>query len=202
VPRRKINPKLLPIKPELAGKKLAFLGLDPGASGGLVWFIPDPVRSCVKFTTMPETAGGVIDWIAEALSDVRYGHNDSTHEVVVGLEKVGGFMGNEAGDSGPKRNRAGAPQMFSFGRGYGVLECALAANGFHRNDASFHDVTPQAWQKSVGVKREKGEKKPAFKTRLLNRAHQLFPRTKFTKATCDAALIAWHLKHTVYGDIK
>lgn len=73
----------------------------------------------------------------------------------------------------------GVASSFKFGQGYGSLEMALIAAGI-----PFERVTPQTWQKAMKCM-TKGDKNVSKR-----RAQELFPDTKFTHATADAALIA------------
>lgn len=79
---------------------------------------------------------------------------------------------------------ASSPQMgvvsvFTFGRGYGALRMALTGLAI-----PFEDILPAKWQKGLGCLT--GGDKNVSKSR----AQQLFPGTKWTHATSDAALIA------------
>ena len=81
--------------------------------------------------------------------------------------------------------KQGVTSCFTFGNGFGHLEMALTAAGI-----PFERVTPQKWQKALGC--STGGDKNVSK----RRAQELFPGTKFTHATADAALIA------EYGRVK
>lgn len=60
-------------------------------------------------------------------------------------------------------------------------------------------VKPAAWQDHHGIRKNKGEPTTHWKTRLLTRAKERFPRQGLTKATCDAALIALYGLETYGG---
>jgi crossover junction endodeoxyribonuclease RuvC len=87
----------------------------------------------------------------------------------------------------------GVSSTFTFGKGYGGLRMALTAVGI-----PFETVTPQAWQKGLGITpKKKIESKAEFKARLRAFAQRLFPsldlwgRTKGEQlSVCDALLIA------------
>lgn len=112
------------------------------------------------------------------------------------IEKVGGFMGREAGEGGAPRNRASAHTMFQFGVGYGLLRMALIAAGI-----PFEEVLPRKWQGGLGISpRKKTEGKTEWKNRLKARAQQLFPATKVTLATSDALLLAEYARR-FYGSL-
>lgn len=87
----------------------------------------------------------------------------------------------------------GVKSMFSFGQNYGFLRaCLIAAQ------IPFDEITPQAWQKELGiVGRKKGEPKSQLKERLRQKAQQLFPQEDMwhrtlgeQRAKCDALLLA------------
>ncbi len=168
-----------------------YIGIDPGKSGGLVVIrglecSPHQVRNLkpITATPMPETLIDVRDWFRDIPSGTR----------VALLEKV---------RSSPQMGNVSA---FTFGRGYGDLEMALAMV-----DISFQEVRPQEWQSELGIpKRKKGpqliqgetnwlESEPQFKQRLRDVAQKLFPDLPIWKepkskgkqlAIADALLIA------------
>ena len=92
----------------------------------------------------------------------------------------------------------GVSSTFKFGCGYGGLRMALTAAGI-----PFDEVTPQAWQKALGiVKRAKTESKNDHKKKLLQKAQQLFPNVKITLKTADALLIAEYCRRVCMGLVK
>jgi hypothetical protein len=138
-----------------------YLGIDPGASGGLaasnggLWSI----------TPMPATERDIWNWIVDC------------HALRAVIEKVGGYI---AGNPSP------GSAMFKFGLSYGGLRMALIAASI-----PFDEVTPQRWQKTLGISpRGKTESKSQFKNRLKGKAQQLFPQVNVTLATADAVLLA------------
>lgn len=168
-----------------------YVGIDPGASGGLSSLAPS--HGSVSAQKMPETERDRWDWIKSQRMPGR--------KVVAMIEKVGGFI---------KGNPAPGSAMFSFGASYGGLRMALIAAGI-----PFEEVTPQAWQKGLGIPPRKphtgkrkvkitkgknkgkwreekfgGETDGQFKNRLKARAQQLFPENEVTLAIADALLIA------------
>jgi hypothetical protein len=105
------------------------------------------------------------------------------------LEKVGGYNSSEGAQPGSA--------MFKFGAEYGRVRMALTAAG-----VPFEEVTPQAWQKAMGVpprKNKEGETKTQFKNRLKAKAQQLFPDVKVTLAVADALLIAEYCRRKREG---
>lgn len=156
-----------------------FIGLDPGASGGLALIAPDMVRA----VPMPATERDVLDWIRRCRGDAAAGiiHKPQAFAVI---EKVGGYISG---------NPCPGSAMFKFGQGYGGLRMALVATGI-----PFEEVTPQRWQKEFLLTRKKGEAKTPFKNRLKAKAQQLFPEMEPTLKTADAILIALYCQRK-YG---
>lgn len=155
------------------------IGVDPGKSGGMACLVNGRVNSFVR---MPYTPTPIVAWLR------------TWPNAVVVLEKVGGYIGG-GGQPGS--------HMFEFGRNYGILEASIAAAGLQR-----YDVTPQAWQKVLGIvpRRKtkgsvKGESKTEWKNRLRKRAEDIFPSLKITLNTADALLIAEYGRRT-YGLAK
>lgn len=132
------------------------------------------VSGATGATSMPKTERDVWEWV---LAVSRRG------EVFAVIEKVHAMPGN------------GVSGMFKFGMGYGGLRMALVAASI-----PFEDVTPQAWQKAMGVvQRGKTETKTQFKNRLKAKAQQLFPDKEVTLSTADALLIAEFGRRKVEG---
>ena len=150
---------------------MIFIGIDPGASGGLVAMTHDRLLSCVS---MPDSELAVWEWFARWMG---------TDRVFAVLEKVAGYQGG-----------VGAPgsAMFKFGHGFGGLRMALVGCKI-----PFDEVPPQKWQKALGCgTRAKTESKADWKNRLKGRAQALFPTEKVTLATADALLIAEYNRRT------
>ena len=136
-----------------------FIGVDPGASGGIV-FLDDAGIVAHK---MPATERDVWD-------------------VFAGQWGVEAFAMIESVHSMPGQ---GVSSSFRFGMSYGMLRGILTASGI-----PWETVTPQKWQRELGVLKKKGHSKPQHKNALKSKAQQLFPQEKWTLATCDAGLIA------------
>ncbi len=150
-----------------------YLGIDPGASGGLATIHG---RS-VELFQMPRTDRDL--W-----NLVRQFRSLSTTTV---LEKVWGHIGS--GQPGSA--------MFNFGANYGSLKMALTAAGI-----PFEEIVPRTWQKALSVSpRKKTETKTQWKNRLKAKAQQLFPQVDVTLATCDALLIAEFCKRKHEGTL-
>lgn len=153
-----------------------YLGIDPGASGGLACLSFDPVDA----VAMPATDRDVWDWI-------RFlGHRPNGHVFAV-IEKVGGYIGKQQPGSA----------MFKFGRSYGSLCMALTAANI-----PFEEITPQRWQKGLGITtRKKTETRTQWKNRLKAHAQRLFPSVAVTLATADALLIATYCQRKMEGSM-
>jgi hypothetical protein len=148
--------------------KTTIVAIDPGASGGIAISLEG---SAPSFTHMPET----VHDLAELLGSVAIeASNGNAHAY---LEQVGGYVGG-----------AGAPgsAMFNFGQNYGQIIGILAAY-----QIPFTLVRPQKWQGALSLGNSKGMSKTEWKNKLKAKAQQLFPSSKITLATADAALI-WH----------
>lgn len=143
-----------------------FLGIDPGASGGLA-----ALGKHGDYCPMPKTEPDTWSWFAQ-WTDQR---------VVACIERVGGFI---AGNPTP------GSAMFNFGWSYGGLRMALIAASI-----PFQVVQPKAWQKFIGMVKNKGESQSSWKGRLKGRAQEMFPRVKVTLQTADALLIAHYCQH-------
>lgn len=163
--------------PRVGDAGATYLGVDPGASGGIV-----SIRgNLVAATKMPETEQDV--WTLVSSHSHLFGES-----TFAALEKVGGYVG-DGGNPGSA--------MFKFGASYGGLRMALTAARI-----PFEEVTPQSWQKGLAIpKREKGESKTDWKNRLKRKAQQLFPSVEVTLATADALLIAEYCRRVRQGKL-
>lgn len=148
--------------------KTTIVAIDPGASGGLAISLEG---SAPSFTHMPETVHDLVELLEGAAIEAS---NGNAHAY---LEQVGGYVGG-----------AGAPgsAMFNFGQNYGQIIGILAAY-----QIPFTLVRPQKWQGALSLGNSKGMSKTEWKNKLKAKAQQLFPSSKITLATADAALI-WH----------
>lgn len=108
---------------------MRFIGIDPGASGGLACLNED--SSVLSVEKMPPTDRDILDLLKSWTTD---------QEAKASLEFV---------RSSPQM---GVVSAFTFGCGYGGLRMALAASGI-----PFSQVTPQKWQLLMGC-RSKGDK--------------------------------------------
>lgn len=179
---------------------ILYVGIDPGRNGGIA------VITAVGKAAVTKLPAGRRD----LLGVIRALKVDPTAEIKVALEKVGGYV-QRKGDNG---DVARGSHMFVFGKGVGWIEMALEAAGL----GDFREVTPQQWQKGLGIPPRKkhdkvrsrvltkgkrkgvvvqerwgGESDREFKGRLRAVAEKLFPGVKLTNATADAVLIAYYL---------
>ncbi len=155
-----------------------FLGLDPGASGGMAALLPDEPTArgstlgSVRFTSMPDTEQGVWEWV-QSYKVLPSQWTDPVHAII---EQVQGYIGKEQPGSA----------AFKFGQSYGSLRMALTAAGI-----PFDAATPQVWQRALDISpRKKSEDRTAWKNRLKLIAELWYPRLVVTLATADALLIA------------
>lgn len=167
-------------------KPTAFIGIDPGVSGGLAILYRD-LRVVVEVHKMPKMEKEVWD-IIDAWSTVE-------PNVFACIELVGGYVGGYnrgEGDDGSTSNPGSA--MFTFGQSYGGLRMALVAASI-----PFEAVRPQAWQKALGLTKEKDSQAWAethehsstrWKNALKAEAQHRFPDVKVTLRTADALLLA------------
>jgi hypothetical protein len=155
----------------------AFVGIDPGASGGLCLIQDDMVEA----VAMPGTDKDVWIWF---LLRVK-----SRFRPFAMIEQVGGYIGKGQDKEGNQEKGGGAANgsaMFKFGRSAGMLEGFLVAAGI-----PYERVVPRKWQKGVGlVGKKKGETRTSFKNRGKALAQRLFPDEDVTLKTADAILIA------------
>lgn len=152
----------------------SFLGIDPGASGGMAIIWQEEGRTKTVSCKMPATELDIFMWLK---GEERKG---ITHAII---EKVQGYIGG-VGNTGSS--------MFKFGHNYGALRMALIALGI-----PFEEVAPHVWQAALKMRpRDKKEKKGAFKNRLKAKAQQLFPKAEVTLKTADALLIAEHARRS------
>jgi hypothetical protein len=176
---------------------VVFIGIDPGASGGLACVGAEGPAGVAVACKMPETDEGVLHW----LRSHKAGLSGTT---LAALEEVGGWVHRRHMETeGGARDRHTGSSMFKFGTSYGACKMALVSVG-----AKPLLVRPQEWQRALGVPpKGKSEKKTAFKGRLKEMAQGLYPALRVTLSTCDALLIAeycrrWNQGLLTLGDKK
>lgn len=141
----------------------AWLGIDPGLSGGLAL-----VGGAVQAYPMPETERDVWNLITGLHTQVgiEFALIEAVHALPAAVEAKLGIQ-------------RGSIATAKLMQNYGSLRMALVAAGI-----PFDQITPPTWQKLMGC-RTRGDKRI---TRA--RAQQLFPLSRVTHATADALLIA------------
>lgn len=154
-----------------------FLGLDPGASGGIAAITADGALLFAE--PMPATDRDVLDLLAEA---------NREHAARAVIERV---------HASPQM---GVVSAFTFGRGVGALHMALTAAGI-----PYDVVTPHIWQVAMGCAPHRARAgstalKGGFARRDKNaakaRAQVLFPGVRVTHALADALLLAEYARRT------
>ncbi len=145
----------------------AFIGIDPGASGGLAIVGGNQIH----YTPMPPDEQDIYRWFRDRFRGPK--PNRWICPVAV-IEQVHSMPGQ------------GVSSTFKFGQSYGFLRACLVASNIR-----FTAVPPRVWQKALGVHpRGETETKSQFKGRLKQLAEATFPGHKITLATADALLLA------------
>lgn len=143
------------------------LGIDPGANGG---FMARSGDGALLTGAMPETEGDILS-LLEMLSFAN------TPRKVCYLENLVKFTGTPMPSSA----------MATYASNWGVLKGMLMALKFQ-----LVLVTPQNWQKALGMGTSKSMSKTEWKNKLKSEAQRLYPEVKITLANADAALIFRH----------
>ncbi len=146
---------------------MIYVGIDPGASGGIVAIGPD--NHVLVHTKCPDTVHDLAD-IYRHICELP-GRYDSC-SIKACIEAVHSMPGNSG------------RSMFTFGTNYGMHLGLLAANKI-----PYIKCTPSVWMKHYGsMPRDKKDRKNHIK----QLAQQLYPDTDkpITLATSDAVLIA------------
>lgn len=142
------------------------VAIDPGASGGIAWC---PADGVMQTAPMPQEPTDTVKLLGSLVS--------SGYTVLV-IEQLPRFvpMGGGKGIPGSM-----AAVMFE---NFGIVLGAAMALGYR-----IERVTPQAWQKELGLGTSKGLSKTEWKNKLKGRAQELFPNIPITLKTADALLI-------------
>lgn len=134
-------------------------GIDPGANGSIT-LLDLTGKPFDQMLHDKSTDRDIVDWLMEFRDDIKLAY----------IEEVHAMKGQ------------GVSSMFKFGHSYGKSIGIVMGLKI-----KLEYVTPQAWQKELGVpKCEKKDKKKATKAK----AQDLFPNLKITHATADSMLIA------------
>jgi len=147
------------------------LAIDPGAKGALAFFRPEQGTLELIDTPTVEVKRGQklkTEISPQMLAAIIRARNPS----IAILEIVGAMPGQ------------GVSSMFQFGRGVGMLEGILSAL-----DVPVTYISPQGWQKAVGVRGGKDGSRACAAARFPAYAH-MFARKK-DDGRADAALMAW-----------
>lgn len=139
---------------------MIYLGVDPGASGGLTMI----GSRVVDAVTMPTTEQGVWKLLKEWASFA---------DVVCVLERVHAMPTD------------GVSSAFKFGVSYGGLRMALVAAGI-----PFVAETPQTWQAYFGLLKLPDESSSAHKTRIGTCAKLRYPDVKIPRSAYDSVFLA------------
>lgn len=147
------------------------LAIDPGAKGALAFFDVDKGNLVIVDMPTVEVKRGNKAKV-EISPQLLGAEIKSRLPRIAVLERVGSMPGQ------------GVSSMFQFGRGVGMLEGVLAAL-----QIPVTYITPQAWQKAVGVRGGKDAGR-ARAAELFPAYADLFKRAK-DDGRADAALMAW-----------
>lgn len=158
--------------PKLAEKPPIYLGIDPGASGGIAALIRHEQKAIHLSITERQIWEAVNLWQGtNAVACIEW-----IHPAIKGIGK--------------------SPMSKLYGS-YMALRMALTAANI-----SHEIVRAQDWQKGLGIpKRKINENRTQWKNRLKQRAEQFFPNMKVTNATADALLIALYCKRKHEGTL-
>lgn len=144
-----------------------YIGIDPGAHGGIAWTSPAGDKSA----PLPKTLGDFRELMLDILKE--QGFFDERAKVTCHLEEPPKFVKVIPGSA-----------VFVMARSFGNLEGVLAAY-----KVPYVLVRPQAWQKAHGLGTRGASTVTQWKNKLKARAQQLYPEEKVTLATADALLI-------------
>ena len=145
-----------------------YIGIDPGASGGIAWTSPLGDKSA----PLPKTLGDIRNLVFDILHEQGFFADDSRRTLAV-LEQPPAFVKVIPGSA-----------VFVMARSFGNLEGILAA---YRVPTQL--VTPQAWQKAHSLGTSKGMTRVQWKNKLKAKAQALYPEEAVTLATADALLV-------------
>jgi Holliday junction resolvasome RuvABC endonuclease subunit len=136
------------------------LAIDPGANGGIAWYVKDREVSAVP---MPDGMTAIVDFLRTLCNDFAFlGLQTACY-----MEKVGGHV---------KGNNASA--SCTFARHCGNIEAAMYCFGI-----PVTQVTPKEWMKHLGkMPADKAERKHHIRDEM----SRLYPTLKVTLKTADA----------------
>jgi hypothetical protein len=157
-----------------------YIGVDPGAKGGMVALYGEEVELFkLEGTSEKERWEWISRWEGRAVA------------VIERQEPRPTFWQDKGGAA---RSSVLKSTVLLYGN-YSQLRGFLVAANIR-----FEDPRPGTWQKVLGAgNRKKGEKQAAWKGRLKQRAEQLFPSQKVTLAVSDALLLAEYGRRVLGG---
>lgn len=147
--------------------KNLIIGIDTGASGGIAIML----GGLEPLAYAPKNA----QEIADILENARDYGKVNNLRVIAFVEALTGYQKG--------RHSMSSRQAFVMGKFYGMVIGSLVAFKIE-----FRTVAPQQWQKSHEDCKDKTYK--THKDLLYKKAKQTYPKTKITKKTADAVLIA------------
>jgi hypothetical protein len=142
---------------------IAYLAIDPGASGGLALYKKDGTTEVHPLPSLTY----------DALSDLVL------DQYTVVIEDVPKFAGRMIPSSST------ATLHFGFGYLCGHFE----ARGYR-----VIKVTPQTWQKTIGIGKKGDLSSAQWKRKLRDEAQRRYPALKVTLQTADALLLLDHAR--------
>jgi hypothetical protein len=144
------------------------IAIDPGVNGGIAILLPGQTATTFH---MPATDGELLQKLKMA---------KETDAMTAYLEDIVMYVPSRL----PSGKDLPSSRMITYGASWGTIKGMLFALGYR-----IVLVRPQKWQKALGLGNSRGMSKTAWKNKLKQRAEELFPGVKVTKATADALLI-------------
>lgn len=159
-----------------------YLGIDPGASGGIAAIEGKRLVALAMPATEQDIWEAIVRW-----ADYPLIIGAETFAVI---ERVTGYMPGSGGNIGSA--------MFRFGTSYGLVRMALVAAKI-----PFEEVSPAVWQRAFGIAPRGSSTKHAHKQKLKAKAQQLFPSGdgQITLYTADAVLLAEYCRRKREGEL-
>lgn len=157
------------------GEAIKYLGVDPGASGGLVCIRGREVEA----TAMPDTEADVWEWFSsrsEPFGDRSFAVIEWIHPAIQAI---------------------GKSSMSKLYGSYMSLRMAVTAARIP------HEIVQASkWQKGLGIPgKRNNEDRVKWKNMLKSYAQKLFPGVTVTLATADALLIAEYCRRLREGKL-
>lgn len=162
-----------------------WIGIDPGASGGVTSILTLGKTSIVKTVPLAKMSQQELwEWINEHREQYTW-NGVKVARVFVVIEEQRPRP-TVYFDRRTKKlvNTILKSTCLLYGNYCKIVGMLVAAG------VPFEEVTPQKWQKEFSLVKAKGEKPTKWKNRLKTKAQSLFPRDKITLAVADSTLIA------------